>query len=216
MLHESSKRRHVCDVYFKLNSTNAPVSFVWKRHNQLGNVSRNTSFRLLTRCLPSPGAFGSGAQRHRCDRPDGRPRPRLPAAVRAGERLTPATRWRRTPPPVNKSCPFLPLQAARLQNSVVFGAARELDFGKDPVGSLGQLICDRDPSSSANASASARSAGPMGIIGVAAGNSSGAFTIMFIGHVTNFNAPPLPTCGATSISLACYCGLHQVVWGFRM
>lgn len=102
---------------------------------------------------------------------------------------------------------------------MAFGAARELDFGKDPVGSLGQLICDRDLSGSGNASASVRSAGLMGIMGIAAGNSSGLFTvIMFIRHVTNFNAPPpgvFLQC-VTSVSLACYCGLHQVVRDFRM
>lgn len=70
----------------------------------------------------------------------------------------------------------MPLQAVRLQNSVAFGAARELDFGKDPVGSLGQLICDRDLTGSDNGSAGARSAGLMGLMGIAAGNSSGSFT----------------------------------------
>lgn len=60
-----------------------------------------------------------------------------------------------------------------MQNSAAFGAARELDFEKDPVGSLGQLICDRrDLSSSDNTSASVRSTGPMGIVGTT-GNSSG-------------------------------------------
>lgn len=39
LLHEFFKGRRACDVYFKLNSTNARVSFVWKRHKQLGNRS---------------------------------------------------------------------------------------------------------------------------------------------------------------------------------
>ncbi|XP_029695784.1 ATP-binding cassette sub-family A member 1 isoform X3 [Takifugu rubripes] len=82
---------------------------------------------------------------------------------------------------------FLPLfeQAVRLQNSVAFGAARELDFGKDPVGSLGQLICDRDLSGSNNRSASVRSAGLMGITGMAAGNSSDAFCQVLVATMEN-------------------------------
>ncbi|XP_056883329.1 phospholipid-transporting ATPase ABCA1-like isoform X2 [Takifugu flavidus] len=82
---------------------------------------------------------------------------------------------------------FLPLfeQAVRLQNSVAFGAARELDFGKDPVGSLGQLICDRDLSGSNNRSASVRSGGLMGITGMAAGNSSDAFCQVLVATMEN-------------------------------
>lgn len=66
------------------------------------------------------------------------------------------------------------VQVARMQNSAVFRAARELDFEKDAFGSLGQLICDRrDASGSDNASAGARSAGLTGNGAIFASNSSG-------------------------------------------
>lgn len=61
-----------------------------------------------------------------------------------------------------------------MQSSEVFRAASELDFEKDPFGSLSQLFCDkRNASGSNNASDGVHSAGPTGNGTNFPGNSSG-------------------------------------------
>lgn len=66
------------------------------------------------------------------------------------------------------------VQVTRVQNSAVFRAARELDFERDALGSLGQLICDRGGASgSENASSGVRSTGLAGNGTIFVANSSG-------------------------------------------
>lgn len=66
------------------------------------------------------------------------------------------------------------VQVARAHNLAVFDAFRELDFEKDPFGSLGQLICEkRNASGSDNASAGVNSDWLTGNGTTFAGNSSG-------------------------------------------
>lgn len=64
---------------------------------------------------------------------------------------------------------------ARLQNSVVFKAARELDFQRDMIGSINLLMCSRGTdSNSTNRDTSLRSLGQIAnTTRAAVGNNSG-------------------------------------------